>query len=249
VTLDLSRCWTELPIAVIDTETTGLAAGRDQICEIAAVRFEGGRVTREYATLVDPGMPIPPVVTAIHGITDEMVRGKPCLEEAAAGLWRVCRDAIPCAFNAPFDRRFLHARVQGTDCPAFNPLFPWLDVYTIVASPLVDKYEKGKGRLKLSACCMRHGVPHESQHRARGDCLATGLLLWRLHEKNLVKACSAERLLQWAAHRRTEQDRDHARYRARMDKGADNGRRECGAGAPASAGGAGKEAGEQSGDP
>lgn len=242
--LDLSLCWTEIPIVVIDTETTGFSA-QDQICEIAAIRFEQGRVTGEFSRLVNPGIPIPHETTYGRpgtdwhgtGITNEMVAGAPCLEEAAAGLWKVARGAIPCAFNAPFDRRFFHARVQGTDCPAFDPLFPWLDAYTIVSSPLVDKFEKGKGRLKLGACCARHGVPHESAHRARGDAMATGLLLWRLHEKNLVKACSAERLLQWAAHRRNQQDRDHARYRARMQQqGGEDGRAEDDRGAGASAG-------------
>lgn len=223
MSLDLSLPWPELDIVMIDTETTGLS-NADRICEIAAIRFERGRVTAEFSTLVNPGIPIPHETTYGRpgtdwkgtGITNEMVSKAPCLEEAASGICKVSWDAIPCAFNAPFDRRFFHAVVQGTDCPAFDPAFPWLDVYTIVSSPLVDKYEKGRGRLKLGACCARHGVPHESAHRARGDALATGQLLWRLHEKNLVKACVADRLLQWAAHRRTEQDADHARYRARQ---------------------------------
>lgn len=220
--LDLSRCWTEIPILVVDTETTGF--GRtDEICEIAAVRFERGRVTAQFATLVDPGIPIPAETTYGKpgtdwhgtGITNEMVRGKPCIEEAASGLCKVAWDAIPCAYNASFDRRFLHKRVWGTDCPLFDPSQPWLDVYTIVSSPLVDKFQKGRGRLKLGACCERHGVPLETAHRALGDAMAAGRLLWRLHEKNLVKACSGERLLQWAAVRRKEQQDDRATYVAR----------------------------------
>ncbi len=214
--LDLDRCWTELPLVVIDTETTGLTSS-DEICEIAAVRFERGQIVAEYSTLVKPTCPIHPATTKIHGITERMVANSPCIEEAAAGIWKVARDAIPCAFNAPFDRRFLHAKVQGDDCPAFDPLHPWLDVYVVVSSPNVDKWEKGPGRLKLGACCTRHGVDHQSAHRARGDAVATGQLFWRLHEKGLVKACNAKRLLEWGSFRRKAQDADHARYVARRE--------------------------------
>lgn len=229
--MDLSRNWVDLPLCFIDTETTGLPTFemdpgtgelflQQEICEIAAVRFEGQHVAAEYASLIKPTRPIPDEATKIHGITNAMVEQSPCIEEAASGICKVALAAIPAAFNAPFDRQFLHSRVQGTDCPAFDPLCSWLDVYTIVASPRIDKYQSGKGRLKLSACCARHGVAHESQHRAHGDALATGKLLWRLHEKGLVKVCSAERLLQWGAVRRNEQDADSARYRARLAKGA-----------------------------
>lgn len=229
MTLDLARDWTELPLVVIDTETTGLpsyavdpgtgeVALQAEICEIAAVRFEGDRAVAEYSSLVQTAQPIPEDATKIHGITNAMVAGKPCIEEAAAGVWKVARGAVPVAFNAPFDRQFLHARVVGNDCPAFDPANAWLDVYTIVSSPRVDKWVKGQGRLKLAACCARHGVQLTEAHRALGDALATGKLLWRLHEKGLVKNCSMQRLLQWAAVRREEQDADYARYKARRER-------------------------------
>lgn len=226
--IDLSRLWTELPLVMIDTETTGLPQYemdpetgemvlQQEICEIAAVRFEGGRPVREYSSLVKPDRMIPADATRIHGITNRMVVGAPCIEEAAAGVWKVARGAMPVAFNAPFDRQFFHAKIQGNDCPAFDPEFLWLDVYTIVSSPRIDKYVSGTGRLKLSACCQRHGVPHMSQHRAQGDAMATGLLLWRLFEKGKIKECSAEKLLKWGQVRRTQQDADWKRFKARLE--------------------------------
>lgn len=229
MTLDLARDWTELPLVVVDTETTGLPQYdvdpetgeyvlQREICEIAAVRFERGSPAGEYSTLVRPNRLIPADATRIHGITNAMVAGAPCIEEAAAGIWKVARDALPVAFNAPFDRQFFHAKVQGSDCPLFDAEHAWIDVYTIVSSPRVDKWVKGQGRLKLGACCARHGVQHESAHRALGDALATGKLLWRLHEKGLVKACPARRMLQWGAIRREQQDEDYARYKARRER-------------------------------
>ena len=228
--LDLTQLWTETPIVVFDTETTGLS-NTDDICEVAACRFERGVLVAEYATLVKPRVPIsqesaygrPGTDFHGHGITNAMVANSPCLEEAASGLYRVAIDAVPCAFNGAFDRRFFHKRVAGTDCPLFDPEQAWIDVYTIVSSPRVDKFHKGRGRLKLGACCTRHGVTLEGAHRAVGDARATGALLWRLHEKGLVKSCSLQRLLEWGAVRRKEQNEDHVKFRQKLREKAAQG--------------------------
>ena len=69
--------------AVIDTETTGTDLQRDKVIELAVVVFEYDRDTGEigpvvarYSAFEDPGFPIPPESTAIHHITDDMVRGQ-----------------------------------------------------------------------------------------------------------------------------------------------------------------------------
>ena len=101
---------------VIDTETTGMNRDNDQIIELAVVRFEYGtesgeiaRITDLYSGLEDPGRPIPPESTAIHGITDEMVAGKALDAERIAS---VVRDAtLIVAHNAAFDRPFVEARL------------------------------------------------------------------------------------------------------------------------------------------
>ncbi len=86
--LDVGREWPALAgdevsqAVVLDTETTGTDIAKDRIVELAVVKFEYSRATGEvgrvlgaYDGLEDPGMPIPPEATAVHGITDEMVRG------------------------------------------------------------------------------------------------------------------------------------------------------------------------------
>ncbi len=215
--LDSSRPWPELPLVVIDTETTGVGEGH-KVLEIAAVRFEQGRIVAEYAALLDPGRDIPAEATAVHGITAEMVAGKPALCDVAHEIARIAQDAAPCAYNAPFDRNLLHASISGTDCPAFDPSVSWIDVYVIVGSPRIDKYVKGKGRLKLSNVCARHGVELNGAHRALGDARATGLLLHRLYDKGLIKPAPLSRLLEHTDQMREEHDRDFKAWLARQPK-------------------------------
>ena len=68
---------TLLPLAIVDLETTGTHAGADAITEIGIVRLDPTgdgevRVT-EWSSLVRPGVPIPPAIQALTGITDAMV--------------------------------------------------------------------------------------------------------------------------------------------------------------------------------
>ena len=66
---------------VIDTETTGLHCGQNQIVELTAIRFRDWKPVEIFTTLVNPGKPIPEDATRIHGITDEMVEDAPKIAE------------------------------------------------------------------------------------------------------------------------------------------------------------------------
>jgi DNA polymerase-3 subunit epsilon len=81
------------PIVWLDLETTGLVLQKDRIVEISAIKeWPDGRV-EERKRRVNPGMPIPPSATAIHGITDEDVRGEPVFERLAKGFAQFIDDA------------------------------------------------------------------------------------------------------------------------------------------------------------
>ena len=93
---------------VIDVETTGLSPRHGhRVIEIGAVAVEQGVIIEEFSTLIDAGVPVPYVVQAIHGITDEMLEGQPTPEEALPLFARFIRDSVLVAHNAPFDIRFL----------------------------------------------------------------------------------------------------------------------------------------------
>ena len=71
---------------LFDLETTGLDTVNDQIVEISALKVAGGKIVDEYSTLVNPGIHIPYQASCINGITDEMVKGAPTVEEAIRGF-------------------------------------------------------------------------------------------------------------------------------------------------------------------
>jgi DNA polymerase-3 subunit epsilon len=83
-----------------DLETTGIVAGLDSIVEIGAVRFEDGQVDGIFSTLIDPRRPIPPGASAVNGISNEMVQGKPFIEDILAPFVEFCGDDYLVAHNA-----------------------------------------------------------------------------------------------------------------------------------------------------
>ncbi|MDG1417064.1 MAG: DUF3820 family protein [Maricaulis sp.] len=90
-------------VRIIDTETTGVEDD-DQLVEIASVDWNEGVLENPQQSFVRPSIPIPPEVSAIHHITDEMVRDAPVVLEALKPF----QDAsIFAAHNAAFDQRFL----------------------------------------------------------------------------------------------------------------------------------------------
>jgi exodeoxyribonuclease X len=98
--------------AYVDTETTGVDAEIDRICEIAIVRYRNG-VREIFHTLVDPEIPIPPTASAVHHITDETIaeakaRGEaPTFAEIADKVIEMLDGAHVYAHNAPFDESFV----------------------------------------------------------------------------------------------------------------------------------------------
>ncbi len=150
---------------IVDTETTGMDPKSDEMIELGLVAFEYSRDTGEigqvleaYNGLEDPGMPIPPESTAVHGITDEMVRGRRFDDEAVS---RILEDvAIVIAHNAGFDRPFVEPRFARFASLAWGcslQEIPW--------------DEAGISSAKLDYLAYRHGFFFEG-HRAEIDCLA-----------------------------------------------------------------------------
>ena len=94
-------------LAVIDVETTGLSPEYDRVVEIACLRVERGRIVDRLATLVDPGISIPPSASAVHGIFNRDVADAPRLESLVARIDELARGATIVAHNARFDLGFL----------------------------------------------------------------------------------------------------------------------------------------------
>jgi DNA polymerase-3 subunit epsilon/ATP-dependent DNA helicase DinG len=94
-------------MVALDIETTGLDPNRDAIIEIAAVRFSGHRVEAEWNKLVNPGRPIPAMITQLTGISNEMVRNAPPLKAVIREFADFVGDDPVVGHNVRFDLGFL----------------------------------------------------------------------------------------------------------------------------------------------
>src|SRR5207237_6057178 len=97
----------EIPFVVVDLETTGGSALFDRVLEVAAIRVQNGIVQERFDRLVEPGMPIPPIVTRITGINAALVRGKPSFDSLLPELRRMFEGAVVLADHASLDGNFL----------------------------------------------------------------------------------------------------------------------------------------------
>jgi DNA polymerase-3 subunit epsilon len=153
-------------LAVIDTETTGMSPSSGAaLVEIARVAIEDGAIGETWSSLMNPGRPIPPDATRVHGITDAMVAQAPAPAGVAATLRAACGD-LPLVFhNAPFDFPFLVALLRDSgQPPLFNPVVDTLGL----ARGLF-----GTGSNSLGALAARLALRAETAHRALGDALTT----------------------------------------------------------------------------
>jgi len=158
-------------IVSIDLETTGLDSQKDAIIEIGAVRFNNRRIDSEWSTLINPGRPIPPFITQLTGITNQMVLQAPVLEDVLADFVDFVGDAPILGHNVNFDLSFLKQKriVEYNDA---------IDTYEI-ASVILPTSE----RYNLRALTQSLGVPFPATHRALDDAHATRGVYLRLFEE------------------------------------------------------------------
>ena len=114
---DLGTPLSDVTFVVVDLETTGGKPVDAGITEIGAVKVRGGEVIGEYQTFANPGVPIPPFIAALTGITDRMLAGAPSVTAAVAGFWEFARGAVLVAHNAPYDMSFLRGACDKADLP------------------------------------------------------------------------------------------------------------------------------------
>ncbi|PKP17512.1 MAG: DNA polymerase III subunit epsilon [Bacteroidetes bacterium HGW-Bacteroidetes-21] len=88
------------PVVFFDVETTGLSILTDRIISISIIRVEPNQKETLKTFIVNPGIPIPPLTTEIHGITDEDVKDKPQFKEIAANLSKYFEGADIAGFNS-----------------------------------------------------------------------------------------------------------------------------------------------------
>jgi DNA polymerase-3 subunit epsilon len=162
----------ELEFAVIDLETTGWSPRAAAITEVAAVRVRGGRRQGEFASLVNPGVPVPPGIEELTGISDWMLAAAPNLPAVLPSLLAFADGCVLVAHNAPFDVGFLQAACA--ECGRAWPRFTVLDT-VMLARQLMDPDEVPDCKLGTLAGFFRARTA--PSHRALADARATADVL------------------------------------------------------------------------
>ena len=98
----------------IDVETTGLDFSSDRIIEIGAVKFTAGKVSGEFSSFINPGMPIPATITDLTGITDADTSTAPLFEAVAPNLLSFIDDLPVCGHQVIFDLTFINKALERT---------------------------------------------------------------------------------------------------------------------------------------
>ena len=177
-----SSSWRDLPLVIVDFETTGTNPEEDRILEIGLVAFDKGEVVFREGLLVNPGIPVPEESRAVHGIGDEELAGAPSFAEIFPKVLELLEGRLPVAYNAAFDRGFLHAELRRLGKHGAPSLPPALRHDIVWVDPLVWAREilKDEKSRKLGAVAQHFGIPLEQAHRAAGDAEATGHVLMAL---------------------------------------------------------------------
>ncbi|HUF76016.1 MAG TPA: 3'-5' exonuclease [Longimicrobiales bacterium] len=191
----------DVRFAVVDVETTGRGpwAG-SRIIEIAIVEVSAGAIVDEYETLVNPGQGIPGAITALTGITSNMVAQAPWFEHVADEVYRRLEGRVFVAHNATFDWSFVSSELVAAAGDA--PRIPRICTVRM-ARRLVSRLR----HRNLDELSRWFGIDIHARHRAYGDALATARVLLRLLDEAAGRGIDDLSTLEWYLKRRRQRRR------------------------------------------
>jgi DNA polymerase III epsilon subunit family exonuclease len=159
---------------VVDLETTGLTPSTARICEIGAVRVRELELEDEFETLVNPGVPLGPAISALTGLRDAQLRGQPPAAAAVRRFLAFAGDAVLVAHNARFDLAFLDRETERlTGARLAGPV---VDTVGLARRLLVGRTP----RAGLASLSQFFGTAARPCHRALPDAQATAEILLHL---------------------------------------------------------------------
>lgn len=153
----------DLFFVAFDIETTGLSPTLDRIIELGAVKFQSDRVLGEFEQLIDPEMQLDPQVIEVHGITADMLKGKPNLGQVLPQFFSFASGCVLVAHNAEFDVSFL---LRGMAAYGLGRDIPHTLVDTL---PMAKLAFPGRQTYKLQDLATDLGLSAGQAHRALDD--------------------------------------------------------------------------------
>ena len=162
---------------MLDLETTGGSPAECAITEIGAIKLRGGAALGRFETLVNPGLPIPPLITVLTGITEQMVLPAPRIADVLPHFLEFLSGAVIVGHNVRFDIAFLDAALRAHGyAPLANTRVDTLGIARRLVRADVPN-------LRLSTLARHLRVPTEPNHRAMPDALATAEVFHALLER------------------------------------------------------------------
>jgi len=171
------RSLNETEFVVLDIEAMTIAAHTPRIIDLAAYRVRAGTILDDFQTLINPGNPVSGFISALTGITNDMLQTAPTFAEVAHSWLDFAGDAVLVAHNATFDVPLLNQEIGRVfpGCRMRNVELCTLNLARrIVSSP--DGH-------KLDSLANHFAIPIDQRHRAAGDARATAEILLRLLEE------------------------------------------------------------------
>lgn len=165
---------------VLDIETTGFSYARgDKIIEIGAVKInENGDIIEEFSSLINPNKFISQKIQQITGITNEMVKDSPIIDDVMPNFKTFIKDTMVVAHNANFDCKFLN--FYGKRCGLHIR-----DSRIIDTLKISRKLHSNLTKHKLSNLCNYFDIPYESGHRALSDAIMTARIFAEMLKNEL----------------------------------------------------------------
>jgi DNA polymerase III epsilon subunit family exonuclease len=169
----------DTPLVFLDTETTGASAQfGHRVIELGIVRMEAGRIVAEYQQLIDPCRRISAGVTALTGISQQMVDGQPTFARQLPAALALLNGAVVIGHNIRFDLSFLRKEFRGCG----QEIVQVLGEVPVMDTVRIARRRFGRGGNGLQSLAPRLGILPTTAHRALADAQTTAGVFEKLME-------------------------------------------------------------------
>ena len=153
----------DVTFVIVDIETTGLCFDGDEIIEIGAMKILNNEIIDRFSSFVKPCKSIPANIINLTGITNEMLRSAPPIDQVLPAFMEFLDDGVFVAHNAEFDSGFIRREANKLGLSFKNPVLDTLALSRIVFSELKNH--------RLNTLAKKLNIKMGSHHRAVDDAI------------------------------------------------------------------------------